>query len=86
MTLFERKQDCFDISEQVISITVSQIERGIENPCVDGSIPPLMSQLFAVWFNSGGSLFTSFDFNAACLPVGFRWRAGHLFDVKKLLI
>jgi hypothetical protein len=39
MTLFERKQDCFDISEQVIPITVSQIERGIENHhvcCIDG--------------------------------------------------
>jgi hypothetical protein len=41
-----------DISEQVIPITVSQIERGIENPCVDGSITPLMSQLFRVRFNS----------------------------------
>ena len=76
MTLFERKQDCFDISEQVISITVSQIERGIENPCIDGSIPPLIKQLFAVWLNSGDYPFTTFDFNVDCLPVVFRWRSG----------
>jgi hypothetical protein len=65
-------------SEQVIPITVSQVERGIENPCVDSSIPPLITQLFAVWLNSGDYLFTSFDFNADCLPVGFRWRSGQL--------
>jgi hypothetical protein len=67
-------------SEQVIPITVSQIERGIENPCIDGSIPPLIKQLFQVWFNSGDYLFTSFDFNADCLPVGFRWRSGQTLE------
>ena len=61
----------------MIPITASQVERGIENPCVDGSIQSLMSQLFHVWFNSGDYLFTSFDFNADCLPVVFRWRAGY---------
>jgi hypothetical protein len=53
----------------VIPITVSQIERGIENPCVDGSIPIPAPQLFPVRFNSGDYLFASFDFNADCLPV-----------------
>jgi hypothetical protein len=37
-------------SEQVIPITVSQIERGIENPCVDESIQAL---LLTFWFDSG---------------------------------
>jgi hypothetical protein len=34
--LFPKALQKANISEQVISITVSQIERGIENPCVDG--------------------------------------------------
>ena len=59
---------------------MSQVERGIENPCVDGSIQSLMSQLFRVRFNSGDYLFTSFDFNADCLPVGFRWRSGQTLE------
>jgi hypothetical protein len=74
--LFPKALQKANISEQVIPITVSKIERGIENPCVDGSIQSLMSQLLLIWFNSGDYLFTSFDFNADCLPVGFRWRAG----------
>jgi hypothetical protein len=37
-------------SEQVIPITVSQIERGIENPCADESIQAL---LLTFWFDSG---------------------------------
>jgi len=39
--LFPKALQKANISEQVIPITVSKIERGIENPCVDGSIPPL---------------------------------------------
>ena len=64
----------------MIPITVSQVERGIENPCVDGSIPPLITQLLLIWFNSGDYPFTSFDFNADCLPVVFRWRSGQTLE------
>ena len=57
----------------MILITVSQIERGIENPCADESIQALLPPF---WFDSG----TSFDFNADYLPVVFRWRSGHTLE------